>query len=288
MYQRVGYCFGIDYSSGMPEIVNLYASDPVRATWEAYARYQQAGYTMKPPIREEKCFSRIKVSFAPLKADWVHTLNWYDEAEYTAIPVTDTVFAAVYPEGFMSGVAAVSQHKEEAVQLLNLIAEDEEFRMGLLFGKEGRDYEIKNGYYKITIGEDGSYYSMNVLSPLSYFCGLTAEVTDNMSSSLACGTDVGFDFYPAKEGKTRQESRIENLNSVTYIERPIFFDYSGLEKELAGIEAVCRKYFEMSAEKVAAQYDQMLQEFEAAGSEKIIAELQRQLDAWLAEHPDWP
>ena len=36
-----------------------------------------------------------------------------------------------------------------------------------------------------------------------------------------------------------------------------------------------------------AGYAQMLQAFKAAGSDKIVAELQRQLDAWLAENPDW-
>lgn len=34
-------------------------------------------------------------------------------------------------------------------------------------------------------------------------------------------------------------------------------------------------------------YIEMLQKFKAAGSEKIQAELQRQLDEWLAENPDW-
>jgi hypothetical protein len=31
----------------------------------------------------------------------------------------------------------------------------------------------------------------------------------------------------------------------------------------------------------------MLSDLKAAGSDKILAELQRQLDAWLAENPDW-
>ena len=286
LYQRVGYCCGIDYSSGVPEIVNLYNRDPVRATWAAYSRYKKAGYTIKPSSMDGG-FSRIKINFGPLSAGWVHTHNWYDECEYTGIPLTNTVFTITFPEGFMSGVAAVSQHKEEAVQLLNLIAEDEEFRMRLLFGKEGRDYEIEDGYYKITVHEDGTYYSMNVLSPLSFFCGLTAEKTDKTSSSLACGTDNDNDWYPAKEGKTKQESRIENLNSAVYLQCPVVFDYSGFEKELAAIEAVCRKYFDRPYEETVAVYDQMLQEFKDAGSEKIIAELQRQLDAWLADNPVW-
>ena len=34
-------------------------------------------------------------------------------------------------------------------------------------------------------------------------------------------------------------------------------------------------------------YQIMLAEIRAAGGDKILAELQKQLDAWLEAHPDW-
>ena len=86
---------------------------------------------------------------------------------------------------------------------------------------------------------------------------------------------------------------------------PIVFDYSGLKKELAAVQKVINLYFPNIAttkeirddpttkEKDPvpvmneAGYAQMLQAFKDAGSDKIVAELQKQLDAWLAENPDW-
>ena len=35
------------------------------------------------------------------------------------------------------------------------------------------------------------------------------------------------------------------------------------------------------------KYDEMLQALRDAGSDKILNELQRQLDEWLAENPNW-
>ena len=35
------------------------------------------------------------------------------------------------------------------------------------------------------------------------------------------------------------------------------------------------------------KYDEMLNALRDAGSDKVLAELQRQLDAWLAANPDW-
>ena len=86
---------------------------------------------------------------------------------------------------------------------------------------------------------------------------------------------------------------------------PIVFDYSGLEKELAAVQKVINLYFPnlITTKEIRddpttkekdpvpvmneAGYAQMLQAFKAAGSDKIVAELQKQLDAWLAENPDW-
>ena len=71
----------------------------------------------------------------------------------------------------------------------------------------------------------------------------------------------------------------------------IFFKVKELTegKELLSIGKVMGNYYYMftTPDMTEEMYDQMLQDMKDAGSEKVIAELQRQLDAWLAEHPDW-
>ena len=202
----------------------------------------------------------------------------------------------------MTGIAASSTKKEQATRLLALIADDEEFRMQLLYGKQGRDYTVSaDGYYSIIKREDGACYSLDILSPYAYFSGLTSALAN--ISYASPGTNnwslIETDQYSALEYYR------ETLNR-SVVNMPVFFDYSGLETDLTSIQRVAEKYFPMftNPEEIkddpdtpdvdeyipkmdAEGYDYVLQSFKDAGSDKIIAELQRQLDAWLAENPDW-
>ena len=49
------------------------------------------------------------------------------------------------------------------------------------------------------------------------------------------------------------------------------------------LKGSCAIFSTMSAEN----YDAMLGQIRDAGGDEILAELQRQLDAWLAENPNW-
>ena len=225
----------------------------------------------------------VKIDYSRGLADFSYLTNDGSEQYF---PVTDLVLTDTKPGGYTIGVAASSQNPDAGKALLALIAEDEAFRMQLLFGKEGRDYSAANGEYKKAIQADGSSYSLRFLSPLSSFSGF-----------------VSGDVY-TQEGKTELESFREALDHSTR-SYPIVFDFSGLESELAAVQAQIDRYFHnfTTMQKIPdnpsteaddsvagmdqAGYDQMLRDFKDAGSDKIVAELQRQLDEWLAQNPDW-
>ena len=276
-YTCVGACFGIDASSGFPKVVNMMEIDIVRLYQEALFRYKSAGYVTADE-------TGVQIRYGNGLADFSYAVYGSSEHYY---PVTDPVLTSVRPGGYTIGVAASSENPDAGKTLLSLIAEDEAFRIQLLFGKEGRDYTAVNGNYRVQSQADDSSYSMRFLSPLSYFSGFAPEGT----------------FY-IEEGQTDLESFRAMLDRST-LQYPIVFDFSGLEKELKAVQKVINRYFPNIAttkeirddfftpEKDPvpvmneAGYDQMLQAFKAAGSDKIVAELQRQLDAWLAENPDW-
>ena len=60
-----------------------------------------------------------------------------------------------------------------------------------------------------------------------------------------------------------------------------------MDAELTALSNIMREYFPGFSCLTADEYNQMLQELKDAGSEVIQAELQKQLDDWLAENPDW-
>ena len=93
------------------------------------------------------------------------------------------------------------------------------------------------------------------------------------------------------EGMTRLESIQANLSQASVCDYPAIFDYSVLDDELAALDEVLKAYYPMftsAAEHYSEEYYQrMLRDMKEAGMDTIITELQRQLDAWIAEHPDW-
>ena len=94
----------------------------------------------------------------------------------------------------------------------------------------------------------------------------------------------------------------DTVPSVAY---PIAFDYSGYAEELENIAQILnevypiffnhkeREYTKFNGTVVKepimdkALYDRVLEKLGEVGTDKIIADLQRQLDEWLAANPNW-
>lgn len=270
-YKGSGSCFAIDYTLDTPMVVNTLQTDYARQIQSAIARYKEAGY-----ITDDQ--SLVQLSYGTVFGDCTYT----DASGNVVIPNTTAVFHATASGGPITGISADSQYKAEALSLLNLIAEDEAFRMQLFYGKEGRDYTIADGYYTIKTYEDGSTYSLDFLSPLSYFSGLTSNrITANF---LSPGTENWSLF--AYEGEDLLETYREVL-ADSILSYSVVFDYTGFEKELAAMNAVYEEYFPQFSKLTEQQYSQMLQELKAAGSKKVLDELQRQLEQWQLKNPNW-
>ena len=144
--------------------------------------------------------------------------------------------------------------------------------MRLLYGKEGRDYTIDaKGNYCVTKQADGSTYNMSFLSPWSHFSGMKGSSFD----------------LPQYEGMTVLETYLEMIeNAEAYYAVP--FDFSGLQDELIAVEQVCQLYFYRYASLTEEKYEEMLQKIADAGGEKIMKELQSQLDEWVKANPGKP
>ena len=81
-----------------------------------------------------------------------------------------------------------------------------------------------------------------------------------------------------------------DIAKASFTNCPVEFDYSSLDAELTAIGVVLGDYYPMFTDTVnysEEYYQEMLEKLEEAGIDTVIAELQRQLDAWIAEHPDW-
>ena len=270
-FHLVGSVFAIDYTGDTPKVINYLETDYTRSCQAALKRYWDAGYFTED-------VSKYLIQYSPVFCD---EPNLPDGENYTQIPVEQSCFAAPVGAGTITGISATAKYPQEALALLALMADDEAFRELLLFGVEGKDYSLtETGGHTTLVRSDGTYYNMSFLSPFASLYG-----TENGPR------------LPAKEGSTKLETHREMIeNSAVQI--PIYFDFAPVAEELTAVNAILERLEQKSEEDppvlfarygqlTEAEYDEMLAEIQAAGSDKIIAELQRQLDAWLAANPDW-
>ena len=158
--------------------------------------------------------------------------------------------------GYMIGLSKNAQNKDAALSLLSLIANDSTIRQQLLFGTTENDI--------------GASRFLSFLSPYS---------------SLQNSATGSFD-RPVAEGLTQLETHQQILDR-SILQLPITFDFSAVETETAAVNKVLMTAFKSFSQLTEAEYNQMLSDIKAAGSDRILAVLQKQLDAWLKVNPDW-
>ena len=273
-FTGIGSVFAVEYVNNVPAVVNMLDMEITHKIRDAVIRYRdQYGAPDDGSVNVKLYFDSVRghQAFRRISAD-TGNAYWY-------IPVSGSSYNAsesVIMEN-CSGVSAASKYQKEAVSLLSLIAEDEEFRMHLMFGKEGRDYTFDaKGNYCVTEQADGSAYNMSFLSPWSHFSG--------MNGRGYAGTFSNLTQY---EGMTVLETYLDMLkNAEPYYAVP--FDFSGLQEELIAVQQTCQLYFYRYASLTEEKYEEMLNKINAAGGEKIMTELQRQLDEWVKANPGKP
>lgn len=264
-YQYIGACYGIDLIAGKPSVVNTMEQEEFRKIRLAIRRYSDAGYIVEG-TKDMPASELAQILYTSVIGEEI----WRDTNGGVHIPVSAAKYSYGYALSNSCGVAASSVYWQEALMLLNLVAEDEAFRDHLFFGKEGRDYTLVDGVYSRIEQEDGSRYRMEYLSGLYEF----SSVLEKNSHLIYTGKPVK-EFY------------LECMESADVVEYPIIFDYTGFEAELVEMGDLLGQLLYKYTEWTEEEYDGYLQKLKDAGSEKIQAELQRQLDEWLAANPDW-
>lgn len=260
----------LDYSSGTPKVINYLEMETYRNILAAYQEYAAADYITKKS-------DQALITYTYSKLDQVST----DGNGNRIIPNTEPLINTT-SEKHVTGIAADAAHPQEAIELLKLIAADKEFQMQLFYGKEGRDYKVEEGSYAIIAQPDGSNYSLDFLFELSYF----SDMSSHNKPAYDSPSTLSFQYWANYEGKTVLQTQQELAENCT-IWCPVGFDYTGLEAETLAVQNLAKENFEKTATMSKAEYEQFVQGLKNAGLDRIVTELQRQLDTWLAENPDW-
>lgn len=269
-FDCIGLCYGIDYSGEKPVVVNYLETEyftQLRQKLFEYSKYLYSESDANELVAYRTCYSAYPACY------YEEPYGTIEPGYRWLIPVEQTSVSTEYRQK-MTGILKKSDQRTLALQLLEALGEDETLRKQFLFGWEGKDYKVVDGEYQALSRQDGTY-NMKFLSGMSPFCGFIYD-------------DYGTNEFllPEADGMNRLETYRSSIEQ-SQIWAPVTFNWSQMGTERAQIERILRAELQYLPYVSDTTYEKMLESIRDAGGDRIKRELQRQLDEWFAENPEW-
>jgi putative aldouronate transport system substrate-binding protein len=255
------------------KVVNLYKTPEYRKKLEWARRLYQAGLVYKDAaINTEMAEELVKANKV---ASWITGSELGAESAKSAITgypikalkLQSGLITTTAMRRFVWGIPSFSKEAEAAIKFLNLMYTDARITDLLNWGIEGRDY-VQN--------PDGT---------IGYPEGITAQTVPYHSSDFIWGNQFITKIWegnPPNLGEMRIKENREALPSVLM---GFSYDPTPVQNELSSITNVIAQYrpsLESGTADPAVELPRFLKALDDAGADKIIAEIQRQLDVWWA------
>lgn len=256
---------GIEYEDGSLVVKNMFETDKMKSTLETLRKYYQAGYINadSATAQDDKSVKRFVT-----KGDgqpYAEVL-WSKDLKYDVVAsqITDSYITNASTTGSMIAVSKNSKNPDKAVEFLNLLNTDEYIRNLLNYGIEGTHYESVNDK-QIKLTDKASDYSVGYYTLGNLFI---TKVLDNEPETK---WDEFQEFNDAAK-----ESAVLGFK----------FDTSKVTNEIAAINNVLEEFkstIYSGSVDVDEYLDKLNKKLKDQGIDRVIEEMQTQLDAWLAE-----
>jgi putative aldouronate transport system substrate-binding protein len=264
---------GVSFMDDPYRVVNLYKSEPYRRVLERTYRWYQNGYIYRDSVTNTEMAEELVKSGKGIS--WISESEIGVEANKSAqtgypiraIRLNDQVISTGNIRKFVWAVPSTSREPEAAVKFLNLMYTDPQIVNLLTWGIEGRDYESK---------ADGT---------IGYPAGVTAQTVGYHSADFLFGNQYLCKVWEGNPASLRQEALALNKNAVQSEVMGFSFDTSQIANEVTATTNVINQYrpsLESGTIDPARDLPNFIRDLDAAGAERIIAEIQRQIDAWRA------
>ena len=173
--------------------------------------------------------------------------------------------------GSMTAISSMTTHAKEAMQLINLMNTNEEYRTLARYGIEGKHYTVvEPGIVKKT------ELGMTNMSPVAYTQGsyVVGPIEASAFESVPADPDMWAKVWAGY------------ADAVTSAALGFAFDVSPVESQCLAMAAVWQNYrFELitGTSDPAEMLPIIIAEMEAVGMREVIAEAQAQMDAYLGK-----
>lgn len=261
-----------DTTAENPKLVTLYEWEKTPDFLQMVKRWNENGYFPKSALSDtdadKQKFGKVGLRFHNLDnyTDYVMT---YTDYKWGYSNINPDVCNKSFTQDCMV-IPNTSKNPERALALWDLITNDEEAFRAFYYGIEGVSYNI--------IEEDGIEYVEAVDQEIYHF--------SNMYSARTSEFNLPNYGYPA-DAMALKKAYDEHIQDGVGMQKYASFiiDTTGIETEYAACQNVHQQYWwplEVAYVDVEEGLKEYQEKMEAAGIEKVRAELQRQLDEYCA------
>ncbi len=260
-YDDLALCFqpvGVRFDDKSRKVVSVLEQPDSMANLKMLHKWYQEGI-INPDAPTTKDYQKGKI-FMSAQGFPGAELSWQAEmgvAKYDTVPVLGPVYSDSTIQGSVNGISSNSEHKAEALKLLQLVNTDQKLRDMLAYGLEGTDFK---------------YVSDKVVKPLTDAWG---------GGNYAVGTF--FNMATQEGAPENQWELVKKQNEEAVSSTCLGFtpDTKNITNELTNCEAVWDKYryeLKTGASDPEVMVPKIITELKAAGMDKIISEIQSQID----------
>lgn len=251
-------------TDGDLKVFNQYESDEWKSMMVLGASWYEKGYFKQDILTSysnlNKILVRMPTTYKPgIEAEEVQ----YTGREFLVQPMGDWMTYSSWVIGTMNAISQTSPNPIRSLQFLELLYSDKEVFNLLCFGEEGVHYN-KTGENRVELIEDSGY-----LMP---------------SGGWMFGNQFNQWLQPLQEDNIWEETKAVNESAPYSVAYGFSFDPTNVKSEIANCTAVYDEYYLPLLlglyEDTEAKYQEFLQKLEAAGSQRILEEKQRQIDEW--------
>ena len=272
----VGHNYSIKYGDEKATVIPTLIGEDFELTYKTARKWAEKGYIRSDDLSDtNKANFRGKIDGYPFW-DVVYTpfvekeLSKKYGIELMVIPYENYYYTGFANSASGTAIMSTSKHKEEAMQVINLLQTDKELYNLLVFGIEGDHYK--------KIGED------QIETPTGQ--SPTANDRYGLYKWIVGNTQMAYNLQ--SEPEEYKKWVFEEAN-MTEKKSPILgfkFDKSSVSDYITQVSALQNKYQLPLQSGAIEDWESFLAEYRAemdkAGNQIIIDELQKQIDDFLA------
>lgn len=260
--------------TGAPKVVNQFETPEFKEMAQLFVKWNKMGFFQKDPatntiLTADSKAGKVAVEQFQLKPGKAEEQSIGYEKAWVQHPLTETFVSTGDLNGSMLAISKTSKDPERAMMLLNLLHSDKELVNLMNFGLEGTHY------VKVP-GQDNM---------IKYPEGKTAKDV-GYSPGLAWQTGNQFLSYLFENENPQKWENFKKFNKEGKPSRVLGYSYDNtkVKNEEAAIASIVKSYVDglaagvLDVEKALAEFNDKLKK---AGSDKVIAEKQRQIDEFL-------